>query len=105
MILSDELPSISASNSGIVGWLSPEVIWKRILKREYTAEFREQAVAMVNSGRSVPGGAKTTQYALQASLVYNFTNPGRQAVVFARIGQIGTARTGGEGCTSQAASR
>ena len=27
---------------------------KRILKREYTAEFREQAVAMVNNGRSVP---------------------------------------------------
>ena len=27
---------------------------KRILKREYTTEFREQAVAMVNNGRSVP---------------------------------------------------
>ena len=27
---------------------------KRILKREYTAEFREQAVAMVNNARSVP---------------------------------------------------
>jgi transposase len=27
---------------------------KRILKREYTAEFREQAVAMVNNGKSVP---------------------------------------------------
>ena len=27
---------------------------KRILKREYTAEFREKAVAMVNNGRSVP---------------------------------------------------
>jgi transposase len=27
---------------------------KRILKREYTAEFKEQAVAMVNNGRSVP---------------------------------------------------
>lgn len=27
---------------------------KRILKREYTVEFREQAVAMVNNGRSVP---------------------------------------------------
>jgi transposase len=27
---------------------------KRILKREYTAEFREQAVAMVNNDRSVP---------------------------------------------------
>jgi len=26
---------------------------KRILKREYTSEFREQAVAMVNNGRSV----------------------------------------------------
>ena len=31
---------------------------KRILKREYTAEFREQAVAMVNNGRSVPEVAK-----------------------------------------------
>jgi transposase len=31
-----------------------EVAMKRILKREYTAEFREQAVAMVNNGRSVP---------------------------------------------------
>ena len=30
---------------------------KRILKREYTAEFREQAVAMVN-GRSVPEVAR-----------------------------------------------
>jgi transposase len=27
---------------------------KHILKREYTAEFKEQAVAMVNNGRSVP---------------------------------------------------
>jgi len=27
---------------------------KRILKREYTAEFKEQAVAMVNNARSVP---------------------------------------------------
>ena len=27
---------------------------KRILKREYTAEFKEQAVAMVNNERSVP---------------------------------------------------
>lgn len=27
---------------------------KRILKREYTPEFREQAVAMVNNGRCVP---------------------------------------------------
>jgi transposase-like protein len=26
---------------------------KHILKREYTAEFKEQAVAMVNNGRSV----------------------------------------------------
>ena len=26
---------------------------RRILKREYTAEFREQAVAMVNNSRSV----------------------------------------------------
>ncbi len=31
-----------------------EADMKRILKREYTAEFREQAVAMVNNGRSVP---------------------------------------------------
>ena len=31
-----------------------DVSMKRILKREYTAEFREQAVAMVNNGRSVP---------------------------------------------------
>ena len=29
---------------------------KRILKREYTSEFREQAVAMVNNGRSVAAG-------------------------------------------------
>ncbi len=27
---------------------------KHILKREYTAEFKDQAVAMVNNGRSVP---------------------------------------------------
>ena len=27
---------------------------RHILKREYTAEFKEQAVAMVNNGRSVP---------------------------------------------------
>ena len=27
---------------------------KRILKREYTAEFKEQAVVMVNNARSVP---------------------------------------------------
>ena len=31
---------------------------KHILKREYTAEFREQAVAMVNNGGSVPEVAK-----------------------------------------------
>src|SRR3954470_2308091 len=47
-------PSNLGLQGSIVGVRLAEVAMKRILKREYTAEFREQAVAMVNNGRSVP---------------------------------------------------
>jgi len=47
-------PSNFGLQGSIVQYGLLEAEMKRILKREYTAEFREQAVAMVNNGRSVP---------------------------------------------------
>jgi len=47
-------PSYFGLQGTIVWWGLVEAGMKQISKREYTAEFREQAVAMVNSGRSVP---------------------------------------------------
>jgi transposase len=47
-------PSNFGLQGSIVEYGLVEAEMKRILKREYTAEFREQAVAMVNNGRSVP---------------------------------------------------
>ncbi len=47
-------PSNFGLQGSIVEYGLVEADMKRILKREYTAEFREQAVAMVNNGRSVP---------------------------------------------------
>lgn len=47
---------------------------KRILKREYTAEFKEQAVAMVNNGRSVPEVAGELGRIGEESFKYRFAN-------------------------------
>ena len=56
---------------------------KRILKREYTAEFREQAVAMVNNGRSVPEVSE--QLGLIAQTLRNWVKVGQLILFLPRL--------------------
>ena len=69
---------------------------KRILKREYTAEFREQAVAMVNNGRSVPQVAE--QLGLIAQTLRNWVKAAERGRLNEKAHRSARNRWGFRGC-------